>query len=361
MTEKLIYALLKNGYKEMISRGEENGYRIYYDMTTSLVNAVIFVDAIKYSMSFHEQFRKSFQENMQARNLISNDMLILCVNSKGADITEQMAVSMQACSTNNKAWIYDEGTEQLYIADTQIEEFYGLKRLIDDAKNITESELEAARTETADVQETVPMKERITKAFRELPKASATLVIINVLVFILCVATGTVLYSYGGAGLKLLTGPDQYYRVISSLFLHVNGVHLFSNMLLLYFAGEIVEKAVKPWWFLLIYFASGIIGTGCVFVSDYINDTQVVVIGASGAVYGILGALLALVLFKRINTQYARLPRVVLAIFISIYSGFSQENVANLAHIGGVVSGFVIGLICCLIYRKSVGEKKNED
>lgn len=361
MTEKVLYTLLKNGYKEMISRGEETGYRIYYDMTASLVNAVIFVDALTYTTDFHNRFTESFKVGMGSKNFSTNDMLVLLVNSNGANYTEQMSVAHQVCAFNSRTWIYDEDTESLIVYDNQVEEFFGLRHLLESASSVSDEELAIMHVDPPEIDIPVSRKDRLRRIWKEIPKASGALVLINVLVFILCEILGTVIYYYGSVGLNLLTDATQYYRVISSLFLHLNIVHLFSNMLLLYFAGEQVERVVKPVWLLIIFFMSGICGNIVMFVSDYVNGTSSVVIGASGAVYGILGTLLALAIFKRIDNNYAKLQRVIFAIFISIYSGFLEENIANLAHIGGLVMGIILGLTYCMATKKHSMGKNNED
>jgi len=371
MTERVLYLLLKNGYKEMISRGEETGYRIYYDMTMSVVNAVVFVDAVKYSHEFLDNFRASFAKSMEDRHLATNDMLVLCVNTRGNTFSEQMSVAIQVCADNKRAWIYDEDTESLMEIEGQTEEFFGLKRLLEGAKFVTVDQLSTVRIAPPEEEIPITTKERFKKIYDKCPKATSVLVLINVLVFIVCELTGTVLYYYGSVGLSMLTGPDQYYRLISSMFLHLNSVHLFSNMLLLYFLGDMVEKEIKPVKFLVIYFISGLMGSVWMFVSDVINSTNSALIGASGAVYGILGALLALVIFKRINNGYTKIPRVIFAIFISLYSGFSQNKavetgisqtgIANWAHVGGLVTGFLFCLIFCLITKIHDKREQNED
>lgn len=361
MTEKVVYTLLKNGYKEMTFLGKEQRYRLFYDVTSALLNAVIFVDATVYTLDYHTLINKALENDTKTQGRASKDMLILCVNSKGILITKQMAIAQRICAVNKRAWIYDEDTDSLIVYENQIEEFYGLRRLLESASNVTEEQLEELRTPDTEEEENITYGANLLKEIKELPKATTSIILINVVVFILCSLTDIMLYLNGSVGLSLITGPDQLYRIITSMFLHVNATHLFSNMLLLYFTGEIVEKETKPLWFLIIYFFAGIIGCLAMFAYDIIGGHNSIMMGASGAVYGILGALLALVIFKRINNRYTRLPRVCFAILISVYSGFTQENIANWAHIGGVVGGFLACLIYCLITQKKHKGITNED
>ena len=102
-----------------------------------------------------------------------------------------------------------------------------------------------------------------------------------------------------------------------------------------------------------MYFISGIGGCLLTFASEVVTGEPVLIIGASGAVFGVLGTMVALVIFKRIKGETFKLPRMIIMLGLSIYSGFRATNVANWAHIGGVLTGFAFGIIYCLIKRYS--------
>lgn len=330
---------------------EKPGYRIYYDVMKSLVNAVIFVEADKYEKEYLNVFCQNMKLEMEKRNFSVHFFTVLCVNSE--EDLNGWSIAKQVCAEDPFSWIYDEKEEKPVIFETSAEEFYGLRALLEKKVVMAESSEEL---ELAFARE--PLKDRIKEFFEEAPKVSLALVIINILVYIVCTFTGNLLYNKGGVGFKLVQEPSQWYRIITSMFLHIDLVHIYSNMILLYFVGEVVEAQLKPVRFLLVYLITGIFGTFATFLSEIISGEYVVVIGASGAVFGILGVLLSLVFFKRVRRETMGLGRVLFVIFVSLYEGFTAINVANWSHLGGVVSGVMIGAIYCLGTSEKNGEKE---
>lgn len=355
MTEKLEYRLLHGGYSKMSAEAESEGYRVYCDFMQSLVNTVVFIDARKYTHEVMSVFRKRVSDNLASVGRNAHFLLILCVDSYSQDYLEQLTVARQVCSDGPFAWIYDEAVDELQVPDGQVEEFYGLRRIIEDKS------IQPPAGEHKSGQETVrpiylSFKDRVKSFLTAMPKATVIIVAINILAFIICTFTGQLLYNKGAVGLSLIEEPLDLYRVISSMFLHVNLSHIFNNMLLLYFAGEITEKAIGQLQFTVMYFVSGICGCLLTFVSEIVSGVSIRVIGASGAVFGVLGMLLALVMYKRVRGATLQVPRIIMVLVLSIFSGFRETNVANWAHVGGLVAGFIYGIIYCII-KNGKGEK----
>ncbi|MCR5279385.1 MAG: rhomboid family intramembrane serine protease [Lachnospiraceae bacterium] len=346
MTDKLEYRLYKGGYSKMSAEAETEGYTVYCDFMQSLVNTVVFIDARKYTHEAMRLFKERVSGNLASVGRNAHFLLILCVDANSPDYFEQMTVAKQVCSDNSFAWIYEEAFDELVVPEGQVEEFYGLRRIIEDKSVVPP---------VVDPSERTPVKadlgQRITSYIKSMPKATVVIVAINILVFILCTFKGDLLYNKGAVGLSLIQSPTEWYRIITSMFLHANLSHIFNNMLLLYFAGEITERAMGPRQFVAMYFFSGICGSFLTFASEIITGEAIVVIGASGAVFGVLGALLALVAYKRVRGATLQVPRIILVLALSIYSGFRETNVANWAHIGGLVAGLIYGIIYCIIKR----------
>ena len=352
MTEGIEKGLIEKGYRPMIMTGEHDGYRIYTDFTKALVNAVLFVDAEKYDEAFFKSFKDSMTIQMKGFGYATHYMTVLVVHSGSDKYLEEMSVSKQVCEDNSFCWIYDETNQELIIYENQAEDFYGLKSILESAKDYVS---EAPLTKK-------DVKKASWKAdFKRIPKLTAALVTANVIAFLICTFTGTLLYNKGGAGLALLTDWTQYYRVISYMFLHASISHLFSNMVLLAFLGDVMEKEMKPVSMACMYFLSGIFACLANIVSEMVSGELVVVIGASGAVFGLLGGLFALVMFKRVTSQNMPLGRVLIVILFSLYSGIGQENVANWAHLGGLVTGFLFGVIYCFVTKKVKRGETYED
>ena len=139
----------------------------------------------------------------------------------------------------------------------------------------------------------------------------------------------------------------EFWRWFTSLFLHVSASHLFFNMLGLYFFGKVVEEETDRPWFLSIYFLSGILGTFA-----FMLTSADPVVGASGCVFGIMGAAMLMNPTKRIHLYIFPLPLGVVAVSFVVIETLIvyfqpealvgvAENVANIAHIGGALTGAV--------------------
>ena len=201
------------------------------------------------------------------------------------------------------------------------------------------------------------MKENIRLIWRQIhryPFVSSALVGIKLLVFILCMIFPQI-YDEGGCGLYQVLYCKDYARVFWSTFLHSDAEHIFNNMIIVMFLGSMLEQQVGHIKYGLVYFVSGI---GASLFSLWVKWYQydwAVSIGASGAVFGLDGLLLAMVLFRR---DYMDLPiaRVILVVFLSVYSGFTHSGIDNAAHVGGLFLGFVLGVVIC-IYMNAKGKR----
>ncbi|MDD4843589.1 MAG: rhomboid family intramembrane serine protease [Anaerotignum sp.] len=142
----------------------------------------------------------------------------------------------------------------------------------------------------------------------------------------------------------------EYYRFLTSMFLHSGPMHLVSNGIFLYYFGVKAEYLFGRWRFLALYLISGLCSGIC---SILFHD--VLAIGASGAIYGVLGAML--VLTKQNGPRYTQMnyATMLLLAFTSIGFGFLDMGVDNFAHIGG----FLGGILVFLIYRKY--DRKNKE
>ena len=118
--------------------------------------------------------------------------------------------------------------------------------------------------------------------------------------------------------------------------------------------GSMIEKEIGHTPYAIIYLVSGLGGSLLSLAGKIATSDLTASIGASGAIFGLDGLLLAMVLFSRRRVENITPTRVVLMIFLSLYSGFTGGNVDNLAHIGGLVVGFVLGMaliICRRIFK----------
>lgn len=189
------------------------------------------------------------------------------------------------------------------------------------------------------------------KSMENMPIVSILLVIINVIVFVLCTFTGDMLYNRGELSLWGVLEHKQYLRILWSMFLHGSVNHIFNNMVLLFFLGAMIEQEVGHIRYAVFYFLSGIGGNLASLFYKVLTNETVGSIGASGAIFGLDGILLSMVLFSREKMENVTPARVVFMILYSLYGGFTGRNIDNAAHIGGLLVGFLAGMIMCLVQK----------
>ena len=187
---------------------------------------------------------------------------------------------------------------------------------------------------------------------KQQPIVSGTLVIANVIVFILCKFTGERLYELGMLDRFSVLNDGEYGRIIWSMFLHADLNHLASNMIILFFLGSMIEREIGHIRYAVLYFVSGIGGGVLSLLYKVMTNEISASLGASGAVFGLDGVLLAMVLLWNERLPNVNSTRVMLMIALSLYSGFTGGNIDNAAHIGGLLVGFLGGCVVCFFQRR---------
>lgn len=176
---------------------------------------------------------------------------------------------------------------------------------------------------------------------------TAIITIINVIVFLVLSFGGMTedaiyMLEHGAMYVPYMVENGEYYRMFTSLFLHFGITHLVNNMVTLIIIGRNVEPVVGKIRFLIIYFVSGLGGNLLSYVGETITGDYAVSAGASGAIFGLTGSLLALTIIYRGRVGQVTLRDMVIMIGFSLYLGFTSQGVDNLAHIGGLVTGLIL-------------------
>lgn len=153
---------------------------------------------------------------------------------------------------------------------------------------------------------------------------------------------------------------QQYFRLLSSGFLHVDTAHLIFNMFALYMFGDVVIQITGVFLFMMIYILSLLAGNYFTYV-NHKNEPSYSAVGASGAVSGIVYS--SILLFPQMQLALIffpiPMPGYVFGILYLLYTLFGmkrrRDNIGHTAHFGGAVSGFAITLIIfpSLIYMKT--------
>ena len=173
------------------------------------------------------------------------------------------------------------------------------------------------------------------------PIITYVLIAINVIIFLLGMIlnlSDTFINLFANYGPLVTEG--QYYRLFTSMFIHANLFHILFNMYALYLLGSQAEGFFGKGKFLVIYILSGISGS---LLSILLNQGAVSV-GASGAIFGILGALLYFGYNNRVYLGNTLIREIVPVILINLAFGFMMTGVDNFAHIGGLIGGLTTAM-----------------
>lgn len=191
---------------------------------------------------------------------------------------------------------------------------------------------------------------------RNKPEAPCTvaLIVINVAVFFIMSLFGNTedvmfMLEHGAMFEPLITEEHEYYRIITSMFLHFGIEHLLNNMVILGALGWNLELETEKIRYLIIYLVSGIGGNLLSLYLGVSSAEYAVSAGASGAIFGLMGALLYVAARNRGRMGRISGKGVLFMIALSLYFGITSSGVDNAAHIGGLLCGFILAVI---LYRK---------
>lgn len=164
-----------------------------------------------------------------------------------------------------------------------------------------------------------------------------TLIAINVIVFAISLANQNI--AYAGAQINPLVAQGEYWRLFTAMFLHANIVHIAFNMLSLFFVGRAIEVFYGKWRYLVIYLLSGIAGGILFFFTSPAGSA----VGASGAIFGIFGALgVFYIVNRRTIGGRGAIGNWLFWIGLNLVFGLTNPDIALFAHIGGLIAGMLI-------------------
>ena len=186
---------------------------------------------------------------------------------------------------------------------------------------------------------------------------TTALIVINIGIFLVLSVLGATedtlfMLEHGAMYGPYVVEGHQYYRIFTCLFLHFGIEHLLNNMVLLGALGWNLELETGRIKFLIIYFISGLGGNLLSLWMNMSTDKVVVSAGASGAIFGLMGALLCVVLKNHGRVGRLTNRGLLVMVVLSLYFGFTSSGVDNAAHVGGLVCGFVMAAV---LYRRQRG------
>ncbi len=229
-------------------------------------------------------------------------------------------------------WLVDMDTHRLHIYENQPDDFLQLK-----------SEIEES------------LKEPLVKQKTNYPYITIGLIAVNIAVFLFMYIFTMKSDYYTALGANCWTNvflSNEYYRLLTCMFIHGGSDHLVNNMLSLGVMGNETETKLGHLRFFILYMLSGLISSlaSALYNQSIAANSNTIVysVGASGAIFGVYGAYVMITLLKnRYSGNSIPVKRVILVTFLMLFSGFTSENIDNMAHLSGLLAGIIISFIYC--------------
>ena len=346
MKDKLDRFLQQSGYFPAVSSLPE--FLVYFLPCSGNAEVIVTVDyqkEIYLTKEIYEGIKEKFIHSFKEGGFTNVHILTLVLHKESERIEAVFG-------EDHFAWYLDTDKDALFIPQNHAEDFYGLKAKVE--QFLTEKELyeEDESTESACIKK----EKQKRKSIKELPYINGIIILINMIVFLLYAFNPEVLYNGGAFSIFLIRKTNEYYRFLTSVFIHADLNHLLSNMLVLFFLGNCLESKVGHLKYAVLYLISALGGNLLSAIYEDYFRNMLATVGASGAIFGVIAAVFILVIVKGGRWENITLSRMLLMIAYSLYSGFISENVNNAAHIGGFVAGMILMIIYCVF--SSLQKKK---
>lgn len=200
-------------------------------------------------------------------------------------------------------------------------------------------------------------------AFWKQAPVNHTIILLNILIFLLTEFTGSWedvnhMLKWGAAGTLDIMQQHEYYRLFTAMFLHFGIQHLGNNMLVLLFIGDCLERNLGKIRYGLLYLLGGAGANLLSLFHELYSKEYVVSAGASGAVFAVIGGLLYIVIRNKGHIENFSSRQLLILAFLSLYHGLTSTGVNNIAHLGGLLCGFLLGI---LFYHKRKKSKRSGD
>lgn len=249
------------------------------------------------------------------------------------------------------SWILELSARKLNINKGDLDEVLNIKELIDKILNMMDSKYNFEETNLFNHQERLKRRSLL-KEISKNTLLTYSLIGVNIFLWLIMEVHGgseniNTLLFFGANEPFLVLERSQYWRLVFSMFLHIGLSHLLYNGFALYLFGTRIERYYGKVKFLFIYFISGIIASiASIFFSATVSA------GASGAIYGLLGALLVLAYKTKREIEGLNTYTILVMSLIGIGLGMVMPSIDNAAHLAGFIAGVLIGEILLHRWRR---------
>lgn len=370
--DKLNSNLTDSGYQRLNSNAQ--GIYLYYRAEESQVLVISVIHAIHGDEITAEQYshilgqiKANFSNTYPTPIRLLNLMLTL-----NADRVKHL------CNVDSEAshWVVDMDRNRLMIYETQAGDFSGLSRTLEQLLDEEQQEKEqnfANWQQQGDQQSSYyePSSYEVQRPRTvQFTMMNTIIIVINLLAYVIthftnAFGTPSEMFYKGALSWYCVVKGSEYYRFITAMFMHANLSHIFGNMLVLFFLGINLERALGKWKYLIIYFGSGILA-GIASISYNMWKEHAVIsiadttfgIGASGAIFGVVGALLFIILMNRGRHDGISAGQVLIFTGLNVYNGIIDKQIDQAAHVGGFIAGFLLAFVQYHIQRN---KSRNHD
>ncbi len=343
--------LIRIGYEPIIinnnwSNIDENTTELcFIKRKGAVINIVILINADK-----------------EANPLSRYDHLTECISSQFEKNTKILSLGIAAGDgltpsfTESEAFIPDADIMKIHwavdIKNNNIIYQKDAPTKLDGIESILKSAKNSASASAVSVTEYSDVKKSFIRTHKTI--LTYALIAANILIFLIMALDGGngsihTLLKYGALS-SAHVADGQWYRIFSCMFIHINTVHLLSNMLSLYIFGTRCEKYYGHVRFIAAYIVSGL----CSSVLSLLFSGGAVSAGASGAIMGLMSSALIYTLVNKIPMDGLDVYTFMFFSVINLGFGFVYEGVDNFGHIGGFIGGLIVGLIIALYDKKKV-------
>ena len=337
----IIKALNEHDYK--IAKIQGGDYTFLCKTNDEEVSTIVIIDDIKYpKLADAEQcsiINKSFENTFLLRGYKK-------VNTLFVIITDRPYGFKNFSQGNFVFWVADLCSERLLSFTEDDNAFDSIRKTIEESLS-------------KPVKKSFSIKNHSLRIFLSKPIITTVLLAINILFFLYMDIFANIeqktllLFKYANISVMTLD-KSEFYRLITCTFMHADASHLLGNMLSLFVIGFQLEPAIGHIKFTILYLISGIGASICSVL--YYNNIEVISIGigASGAIFGLLGAYISLSLLGRIDRRDVSYSRLIIAAGLMLYFGMQQEAIDNAAHLGGIIIGSIIAYIYCICSKNKI-------
>lgn len=336
MRQQIEDFLTDRGYDKLKCNKEE--MEVYIQNQPQFLSVIFLIDAADETLlpETYQHMRKQIIRQLKEKGFEDVHLLTLLV-------TKDVAAGSPIIENDPFAWVIDAAGRRLIVPEGHVEDYYGLKRellycLCEDYSDESEDDGITGQAQGSD-----------RKRWEQKAWVNYSILFVNVVVYTICIFGGEKFFDFGTMYPKMVTENGAWYQLVVSMFFHASAEHLFGNLLLLYLVGDMVECRLGHISYFILYMTAGVAGNLLSLLYSLQQGDMIGSLGASGAIYGVVGAFLWLLIQNKGRIDNILLPKALFMFGYSLYLGFTSTQVDNAAHIGGLLAGFLSAVV---LYRK---------